>query len=112
MFRKVVTELSLATVYGEENLNWLKRIGSDNTVVSMVIKAQTDADPRILDLTSYHNCDDLDDKDLASLADNHRLALVFNISGSKRITDEGIYSMARCCSSLQVSHNTASEHFH
>jgi len=38
---------------------------------------------------------------LASLADNHRLALVFNIKNSKEVTDKGIYSMARCCSSLQ-----------
>jgi len=62
IFRKVVTELSLATTYGEEQLNWLKRIASDATVVSMVIKAQTDADARILDLTSYHDCSDIDDK--------------------------------------------------
>jgi len=101
IFRKVVSELSLATCYGDQQLNWLKRIESDATVVSMVIKAQTDADNRIVDLAAYHNCSDIDDSDLASLADNHRLALVFNIKGSKQITDQGIYSMSRCCSSLQ-----------
>ena len=40
IFRKVVGELSLATVYGDENLKWIQRVESDAAVVSIVIKAQ------------------------------------------------------------------------
>ena len=102
MFRKVVSELSLSTVYGEENLKWLQRIESDAAVVSTVVKAQSDADPRIVDLTVHHDCSDITDKDLANISDNHRLALVLNISNSKLITDKSIMASARCCSSLQA----------
>ncbi|GMI35290.1 hypothetical protein TrCOL_g2906 [Triparma columacea] len=101
MFRKVVGELSLATVYGEENLKWIQRVDSDAAVVSIVTKSQTDADPRIVDLTTYHDCSDLSDDDLAAIADNHRLALVLNVSGCSEITDKSLIAAARCCSSLQ-----------
>jgi len=101
MFRKVVGELSLATVYGDENLKWIQRVDSDAAVTSIVTKAQTDADQRVVDMTMYHNCSDLTDDDLAAIADNHRLALVLNVSGCKEITDKSIIALARCCSSLQ-----------
>jgi hypothetical protein len=102
MFRKVVTELSLSTVYGDQNLKWLNRIKSDAAVVTCVIKAQSDADPRVVDLTAYHDCSDISDDDLANIADNHRLALVMNIKNSRDISDRSLIATARCCSSLQA----------
>ena len=99
---KVVGELSLATVYGEENLKWIQRVNSDAAVVSIVIKAQSDADSRIVDLTLYHDCSDLSDDDLANIADSHRLALVLNVKGAKELTDKALIASARCCSSLQA----------
>ena len=85
IFRKVVGELSLATVYGEENLKWIQRVDSDAAVVSIVVKAQSDADSRVVDLTLYHDCSDLSDEDLANIADAHRLALVLNVKGAKEV---------------------------
>ena len=102
IFRKIVGEFSLATFYGDENLTWIQRVDSDAAVVSIVTKAQTDADPRVVDLTSYHDCTNITDDDLVNIADNHRLALVLNIKGSKSVTDKGLIAAARCCSSLQA----------
>lgn len=102
MLRKVVGELSLSTSYGDVNLGWLTRIKSDAAVVTTVMKAQTDADPRVVDMTAYHDCSDISDDDLMNIADNSRLALVLNIKNSKEITDRSLVASARCCSSLQA----------
>ena len=102
MFRKVVSELSLSLTYGGENLKWLGRIKSDAAVVTTVVKAQSDADHRVVDLTMYHDCSDITDDDLLNIADNHRMALVLNISNSQEVTDRSLIASSRCCSSLQA----------
>ncbi|CAM9104774.1 unnamed protein product, partial [Discosporangium mesarthrocarpum] len=81
VYRLVLSDLTLANIFGEVDLSWLPMVKSASTVVAMVIQAESDTDERTIDLEKHHlDCSDVDGEDIKVLVDNRRLAVVLNFA--------------------------------
>jgi len=102
IYRLVLAEPTLSSMYGEEDLNWAATVETDEVLCGLVTQAETDADNRIFDLHDYLPVQAINDHDLQTVADNRRLTLAFNLSGCKHVSDAGMHMAARFCTSLHA----------
>ena len=101
-FRLVLSELSLANVYGDENLSWAPPL-TTAALCALIQQAESDADVRVQDLGMFHDVDaTFCDDDLRTLADARRLSMAFNLTGCALLTDSAVVAGSRFCTSLQA----------
>jgi hypothetical protein len=102
IFRKVLSEPVLSTVYGEEMLAWAANLKSAEVLCGLIAQAETDSDQRVLDLHVFHPVTNMEDEDLISICDRRRLTLALNLTDCEHLTDSGIVESVRSVTSLQA----------
>jgi hypothetical protein len=104
VYRLVVRDPDLATIFGEVNLQPIAEVLSDGAVASLVASAVEDGDERFVNFSRHKlACSDLSDADLQMILNSRRTQVTeLNLTGCTSLTDEGLLCISKCLQELRT----------